>query len=109
MRCRRQSDQHDPLLDSRRVSGDTVILSMRGALDLACLEVDLPGMQRADDRRAGDDAVAQRATFVRTLVVSGEELVACPGLGRGPRLKSAISRSPISTARPRGAARSPSA
>jgi hypothetical protein len=50
---------------------------------------DLPGVQRADDRGPGDDAVTERSPLVRTTVVDGEN--------RSPRLKTAISRVPSLT------------
>ena len=71
----RQSQPHDPVLDARRIRGDAGVLGS-GPLDNARVEPHLPGVQRADDRVAGHDAIAQRSALVGALVVGRQKPIA---------------------------------
>jgi hypothetical protein len=47
-----------------------------GPFNPSGIEPHFPGVERADDRVAGDDAVTERAAFMRATVVGGEKTVA---------------------------------
>src|SRR5690349_5943241 len=67
--------EHDVSLEPRRIASDTGVRRRR-PLDPAGREVDLPRMERTHDCGAAEDAIAERAAFVRAAVVHGEEPIA---------------------------------
>src|SRR5689334_15873560 len=73
--CPSRLDRNDAVFDTRRVGLHTVA-AIRRPRDSAGFEIHLPGMQRAHDGFARDDAVAERPALMRTLVVDCEEPVA---------------------------------
>jgi len=72
--CERHVEPHDVRLDAGRVGLDAR-MCIRRTLDGAGCQIHLPGVQRAYDRVAGNDAVAQRSSAVRTLVVDGQKAI----------------------------------
>ena len=84
---------HDAVIHANRIGLDAAFLLARRTLDAAVVEIDLPGMQRAHDRRCRSRC---RRRADRPCAGSGCSVAR----KRSPRLKIAISRSPIRTARP---------
>lgn len=73
---RRQPEEHDAVDYACRIGLHCRVRVRRRPKNAAALEVDLPRVQRTDDGRAGDNAVAERAALVRTSIVGGENAVA---------------------------------